>query len=90
MARMAKPSKSAGPGVIDALRRDNAGRDPQLLAMKYANMARDPFIFLRGACHLFYAALPDVAPLAEAPQEYWYGGDETGYSDWPAMQLSSA
>lgn len=25
------------------------------------------------------------APLAEAPMEYWYGGDSTGYSDWPAM-----
>ncbi|MBC7800838.1 MAG: alkene reductase [Gemmatimonadaceae bacterium] len=25
------------------------------------------------------------APLAEAPKKYWYGGDATGYSDWPAM-----
>jgi N-ethylmaleimide reductase len=25
------------------------------------------------------------APLAEAPKEYWYGGTEKGYSDWPAM-----
>jgi len=25
------------------------------------------------------------APLAEAPKAYWYGGDSTGYSDWPAM-----
>ena len=24
------------------------------------------------------------APLAEAPKEYWYGGDANGYSDWPA------
>ena len=30
------------------------------------------------------------APLAEAPQEYWYGGDETGYSDWPAIQAGAA
>jgi N-ethylmaleimide reductase len=30
------------------------------------------------------------APLAEAPQEYWYGGDQTGYSDWPAMEPSPA
>jgi N-ethylmaleimide reductase len=40
-----------------------------------------------------YIANPDLverirtgAPLAEAPQRYWYGGDSTGYSDWPAMQ----
>ncbi|WP_286785141.1 MULTISPECIES: alkene reductase [Pseudomonas] len=25
------------------------------------------------------------APLAEAPKEYWYGGGETGYSDWPKI-----
>jgi N-ethylmaleimide reductase len=25
------------------------------------------------------------APLAEAPKEYWYGGDATGYSDWPGL-----
>ncbi len=25
------------------------------------------------------------APLAEAPKQYWYGGDQTGYSDWPGM-----
>jgi N-ethylmaleimide reductase len=37
-----------------------------------------------------YIANPDLvtriatgAPLAEAPEEYWYGGDQTGYSDWP-------
>lgn len=32
------------------------------------------------------ARLRAGAPLAEAPKEYWYGGDATGYSDWPAMQ----
>ena len=44
-----------------------------------------------------YIANPDLierirvgAPLAEAPQEYWYGGDQTGYSDWPAMQTQPA
>jgi N-ethylmaleimide reductase len=25
------------------------------------------------------------APLAEAPKEYWYGGDATGYADWPTL-----
>jgi N-ethylmaleimide reductase len=25
------------------------------------------------------------APLAESPQKYLYGGDATGYSDWPGM-----
>jgi N-ethylmaleimide reductase len=30
------------------------------------------------------------APLAEAPKQYWYGGDATGYSDWPAMAANMA
>ncbi|WP_186112690.1 alkene reductase [Burkholderia gladioli] len=30
--------------------------------------------------------LASGAPLAEAPKQYWYGGDATGYADWPAMQ----
>ena len=25
------------------------------------------------------------APLAEAPKQYWYGGNSVGYSDWPGM-----
>ncbi len=25
------------------------------------------------------------APLADAPKEYWYGGNEGGYTDWPTM-----
>ena len=25
------------------------------------------------------------APLADAPEKYYYGGDSTGYSDWPGM-----
>ncbi|WP_246793835.1 alkene reductase [Burkholderia perseverans] len=27
------------------------------------------------------------APLAEAPKQYWYGGDSTGYSDWPDRRV---
>lgn len=44
-----------------------------------------------------YIANPDLidrirldAPLAEAPKEYWYGGDSTGYSDWPSMRPAVA
>src|SRR6185369_2673126 len=52
----------------------NAGRDPERLAMKLAKMRADPFVFLRGSCHLFYAALPDCAALARAPVT-WICGD---------------
>lgn len=33
----------------------NRGRDPERLALKYRDMRKDPFVFLRGTCHLFYA-----------------------------------
>ena len=29
------------------------------------------------------------APLADAPKEYWYGGDAKGYSDWPTLEESA-
>jgi len=60
--------------VIAALRAANAGRDPERLAMKYAKMRASPFVFLRGACHLFYAALPDRPLFREAPLT-WACGD---------------
>jgi uncharacterized protein (DUF2252 family) len=60
--------------LIAALQRHNAGRHPQLLARKYAKMAQDPFLFLRGADHLFYDALPDL-PLFRCAPLAWCCGD---------------
>ncbi|HET9073720.1 MAG TPA: alkene reductase [Solirubrobacteraceae bacterium] len=44
-----------------------------------------------------YIANPDLVerirvggPLAEAPKQYWYGGDATGYADWPALATQNA
>lgn len=34
--------------------------------------------------------LRNNTPLAEAPKEYWYGGDARGYSDWPGMHVPTA
>lgn len=59
---------------VEAIRCHNAGRDPERLAMKYAKMKESPFVFLRGACHLFYEALPDAVALAKAPAA-WCCGD---------------
>jgi uncharacterized protein (DUF2252 family) len=60
--------------IIKVLRDYNDGRDPRRLAIKYARMQTDPFVFLRGTCHLFYArklpgGLFKTAPLA------WISGD---------------
>lgn len=60
--------------IIDAIRTRDAGRDPERLAMRYAKMKESPFVFLRGACHLFYDALPDASVLDQAPLA-WCCGD---------------
>src|SRR5271169_1591515 len=60
--------------IIEAIHSNNAGRDPERLSMKYAKMAQSPFIFLRGACHLFYEGLPDTPLFLDAPLA-WCCGD---------------
>jgi uncharacterized protein (DUF2252 family) len=62
------------PNVVDTIRTFNAGRDPERLAMKYANLRSNAFVFLRGTCHLFYDRLPSDALFAKAPAG-WLCGD---------------
>jgi len=72
---MSKPAKQPPPfDIIAAIRQTNAGRDPQRLAMKYRKMAQSAFVFLRGACHLYYAALPASNLTRNAPLA-WCCGD---------------
>lgn len=71
---MAKQASQHSSGIIDAIDSHNAGRDAERLAMKYAKMAQNSFIFLRGTCHLFYDALPDTPLFREAPLA-WCCGD---------------
>jgi len=60
--------------VVTRIRQFNAGRDPERLALKYRALADNPFSFLRGTCHLFYADLPAVSRLDESPAA-WLCGD---------------
>ena len=71
---MSKQPLPVSSVVVDAISSNNAGRDPERLAMKYAKMAQSPFIFLRGACHLFYDTLPDAPLFHDAPLA-WCCGD---------------
>ena len=71
---MSDQSSSGSSAILDAIFGNNAGRDPERVAMKYAKMAQSPFIFLRGACHLFYGALPDTSLFRDAPLS-WCCGD---------------
>ncbi|MET3117058.1 uncharacterized protein (DUF2252 family) [Undibacterium sp. GrIS 1.8] len=60
--------------IVDNILNFNAGRDSERLTMKYHNMRQDPFVFLRGTCHLFYARLPKHKLLQQAPLT-WCCGD---------------
>jgi uncharacterized protein (DUF2252 family) len=62
------------PSIPERLKAFNQGRDPQRLAMKYAAMAKDPFAFFRGTCHLFYEDWPKNSPLDATPAA-WISGD---------------
>jgi len=52
----------------------NAGRDPELLALKYKLIRDNEFSFYRGTCHLFYEDWPAESPLNHMPQ-VWICGD---------------
>lgn len=60
--------------VVESIRSYNAGRESERLQRKYAAMRRDPFTFLRGTCHRFYAQLPAAKVLSKAPPT-WVCGD---------------
>lgn len=60
--------------LVDLIRRANADRDPERLAMKYARMRADAFVFLRGSCALFHARLPAEGVLRKPPPA-WNCGD---------------
>jgi uncharacterized protein (DUF2252 family) len=53
--------------LVDHVADYNKGRDPERLAPKYRAIADNPFSFLRGICHLFYAELPDHELLHDVP-----------------------
>ncbi len=68
------PHNGAMVNPVKSILRYNAGRDPERLAIKYRAMRDDPFTFLRGTCHLFYAQLPSARVLHNAPHA-WLCGD---------------
>jgi len=60
--------------AVQEIQHFNQGRDPRRLRLKYQAMRGSAFGFLRGTCHLFYAALPDESLLHKAPLA-WISGD---------------
>jgi uncharacterized protein (DUF2252 family) len=62
------------PDLSALLRAQNAGRDPKLLAAKYAAMRATPFAFFRATCGLFYTRAAAHHLLPKAPLG-WLCGD---------------
>jgi uncharacterized protein (DUF2252 family) len=60
--------------VVQEIKQFNAGRDPERLKLKFRKMRENPFVFLRGTCHLFYTRLPANGLLSKAPHT-WVCGD---------------
>lgn len=93
VTRMSRETEN-GPDYGDLRRRFNGayiGNNKLTLDIAEKELAAghaDLFAFGRP-----FIANPDLverlrtgAPLADAPEKYYYGGDATGYSDWPGMR----
>ncbi|WP_345533234.1 DUF2252 family protein [Viridibacterium curvum] len=65
---------SAADTLLERIRQNDADRDPERLALKYAAWRADPFAFLRGTAWLFNSRLPAIAALRDAPLA-WACGD---------------
>ena len=60
--------------AVNEIKRYNADREPERLQLKYQKMRSSPFVFMRGACHLFYARLSGINLIKSAPL-VWACGD---------------
>ena len=60
--------------AVAAIKARDAGLDSERLAIKYNEMRKSSFAFLRATCHLHYSRLPDLGSLMDAPKA-WCCGD---------------
>lgn len=60
--------------ILSLIKEYNANREKEVLPLKYEAMAKDPFRFFRGTCHLFYHDLVKDYPFAASPAT-WICGD---------------
>jgi len=60
--------------LVERIKQFNADREPERLAIKYRLMRTDPFVLLRGTCHLFYEDWHQQLYEIDAPSG-WISGD---------------
>jgi uncharacterized protein (DUF2252 family) len=58
---------SSQSSVVDEIVAFNRDRNPKLVRLKFRQMAKDPFVFFRGTCHLFAGGWPDLRPPDVGP-----------------------
>ena len=68
------PQAAASAALVQSIRKFNAKREPERLALKYAKMRVDAFAFMRGSCHRFYSQMPQPGVVRNAPLA-WICGD---------------
>ena len=66
---------SDADGVRARIDAYNRGRRPQLVERKYAAMRADPFVFFRGAAHLFWSEWSTAAGTLNTAPLTWSCGD---------------
>ena len=69
-----EPALTNAAATIAAIQAHDAGHDRARLALKYAAMREGLPAFFRATCHLFYAHLPKLGGLLDAPKA-WCCGD---------------
>lgn len=63
------------PGVAERIAAFNVGRDPRRLERKYEAMRSDPFVFFRGAAHVYWEDWAARAASLPAGPLVWACGD---------------
>jgi uncharacterized protein (DUF2252 family) len=67
--------KSKQPGVAERIALFNASRDPRRLERKYRAMRLDPFVFFRGAAHVYWEDWAQRAGRLPKSPTVWACGD---------------
>ena len=60
--------------ITERIKKFNEGRLPEMLQLKYQNMAESLYCFYRGTCQLFYEDLAKIADFPASPRS-WICGD---------------
>jgi uncharacterized protein (DUF2252 family) len=70
-----RQAESSSRDIPERIKRFNAGREPERLALKYRQMCKSPFSFFRGSAHLFWEDLSARKSALPNSPTVWACGD---------------